>query len=100
MATGFWNYFSKALDPSDSDGRTYAVGGFFPDFFGMRKIATAVLPEEQYRPDKLSMRLYGSQDMSWAIDVANGFVNGIREYVAGVRVVYPAPEELRKLGLI
>lgn len=43
----------------------------------------------EYRPDKLSAYYYGDPNMSWIIDFANKFTNGIKDYYAGRKILVP-----------
>lgn len=59
-----------------------------------------VLANEEYRPDKIALRIYGDETLDWVIDEANSFDHGVKEYARGVKLRFPAKAELRKMGII
>ena len=48
-----------------------------------------VLPEMEYRPDKLAAYYMGDSNLAWSIVIANGFVNGIKDFTLGRKIKIP-----------
>jgi hypothetical protein len=56
-------------------------------------LSTTILSNENFRPDKISYRLYGNPMLSWILDDANSFYH-MKEYYANRIIKYPSKEAL------
>ncbi len=94
-------YFNNAkIATSGNDNYVYMVRT--PNFADTSLDVTydAVLPNEEYRPDKIALRIYGDEKLDWVIDEANSFNHGVEEYKRGTKLRLPLKRELRKFGVI
>lgn len=89
------NIFCKELDTK--------VKGFMENsnVDGLRNNFTYgyILPEMEYRPDKIAAYYMGNSDLAWAIMLANDFINGIKDFTLGRKIKIPnanAALELKK----
>ena len=48
-----------------------------------------ILSGMEYRPDKVAAYYLGGSNYSWMIDLANDFVNGIKDYYKGREILVP-----------
>ena len=88
----------------DENNNKFAGISYFPAINKMvgntSLLTTIVLDNEEYRPDKISDRLWGSQNLSWILDVLNNFETGIIEYTKGTTIQYLSLDRLIKIGMI
>lgn len=57
-----------------------------------------VLQGMEYRPDKVAAYYLGDERLGWAISAASGFMNGIRDYIEGKKILVPTQEAFILLG--
>lgn len=97
----FHRYSNVAID---TDGNYFSGISWFPTpdeiLNGTTPLETIVLPNEQYRPDKIAKRLWQVPDVSWILDVLNSFTNGVSEYSQGTKILYVPLARLRAVGLL
>lgn len=53
----------------------------------------SVLLGMEFRPDKIATYYLGNSNYSWAIDLANNFEDGIKEYYVGRKILIPDVEK-------
>lgn len=51
----------------------------------------------EYRPDKVAAYYLGDERMSWAISLANNFIQGIEDYYLGREILIPTENAFIKL---
>lgn len=93
------SYFDYSSTVTDNDGverLSYSYTPQYPMLSSMLK--STVLPQEQYRPDKVSYRLYRNPLLSWVIDEANSWYH-FSNYTAGTSFYYPSEEALQFMGV-
>ena len=61
-------------------------------------LSTTILSTENFRPDKISYRLYGNPMLSWVLDDANNFYH-MKEYTANRSILYPSKQALDIMGI-
>ena len=64
-------------------------------FYNVPKIGSGdkiyvILPEEEGRPDLLSLKFYGTTDLDWFICIANHIKDPFSEIVAGLKIAVPS----------
>jgi len=88
----------------DQTGQMFAGISWFPtptEIFGTdAPLQTTILDSEDFRPDKIAKRLWGAPDLSWVLDVLNGFTNGISEYSRKTVILYVPLKRMHTIGLI
>jgi hypothetical protein len=61
-------------------------------------LKTNILTTEQYRPDKISYRLFGDPNLSWLLDDINSFYS-FSEYYLGREIYYLGTNGLSAIGI-
>lgn len=61
-------------------------------------IKSKILQTENYRPDKVSYRLFGDPFLSWLLDEINNFYS-ISDYYSGREIYYLGPNGLKSIGI-
>ena len=61
-------------------------------------LKTKILQTENFRPDKVSYRLFNDPFMSWLIDEINNFYS-FKDYEAGKEIYYLGPGALESIGI-
>ena len=59
-----------------------------------RLLSTTVGPNEIFRSDKISHRIYGTSQLFWLLDYANNFKHGFKEYELHKTIYYIDPNDL------
>lgn len=59
-----------------------------------------IKPQDQYRPDKICLKLFNNQDASWILDEINNFSGNVDEYYLGREIFYLPQAQLTSLGLL
>lgn len=59
-----------------------------------------ILPEDKFRPDKISFNLYGTPDLFWLLDDLNNFKHGVKEYIPGRTIKYYSRNALISSGIL
>lgn len=96
-----YKYVYNVLDSNDKVQQISGIS-YYPDFSRYKnyyKMHT-ILPEEEYRPDKIAFNLWGDQKASWVLSAINKFYSGIREYEAGITIFYVEKSVLSALGVL
>lgn len=62
-------------------------------------LKTRVLITEEFRPDKIALRLYQEPLASWILDEANNFYNGFSDYYHNREIYYPSITALDLMGI-
>jgi hypothetical protein len=96
--------FTQVYNTFDANNISQQISGisYYPDFSIYKNYYKmhVILPEEEYRPDKIAFNLWGDQTMSWVLSAINNFYSGIREYKNGVTIFYVEKDVLRALGIL
>lgn len=92
-------YFDYAPVTTDRrDNIEYKAIAFIQNFSSLDILLTdTVQDNEQFRPDKISYRLYGQPDFDWVLNITNGFDHGFKEYTIGKTFKYPRESDLNKI---
>lgn len=85
------------IDPDD--GIKYSGIAYLPQMPEDGYPVSKIRPDEQYRPDKVSYRLYGRTDLCWLIEELNRWSGGIQEYTLGREFGYISPKDLKVFGI-
>lgn len=92
--------YSFARVVSDEDGVLRTAIAVIPKMPIEGMILDTVGSDETYRPDKIADRLFGDPSLSWVIDEANNWYNGLSEYRIGRQFYYPDESTLRLMGIL
>jgi hypothetical protein len=93
------NYFDYADIVVDNDNIPRLSLSYTPQLPILESLSTSkILPEEQYRPDKVAYRLYRNPLLSWVIDEANNWYH-FKDYIAGSSFYYPRTAALDYMGI-
>lgn len=95
----FFSYADNLTDEDDSD-KVYLGISYVPDMRADNYKKHIVKEDEVYRPDKIALKLYNSQDASWILDIINGFEHGIEEYTIGAEIKYLSKIKLEDAGIL
>ena len=73
-------YFDFAPTTTDrKDFTDYKSIAFIQNFSSLDILEeTTVEAEEQFRPDKISYRLYNTVELDWVLNIVNGFSHGLK----------------------
>ena len=88
-----WNY-SGIIESDDKSISSFCYTPQLP----ITLLSTTILSNENFRPDKVSYRLYGNPMLSWIIDETNNFYH-MKEYYANRIIKYPSKEALNIMGI-
>lgn len=74
---------------------------YYDDFYAFKNYYKihVVLPEEQFRPDKIAYNLWDNQYISWVLDTINN-ITDLSEYYVGREINYLEEDFLRTLGIL
>jgi hypothetical protein len=61
-------------------------------------LKTTILEKENYRPDKVSYRLFGDPNLSWVLDEINSFYL-FSDYYLGREIYYLTETGLKSIGI-
>ena len=93
------SYFDYATIVVDDDEKSRLSLSYTPQLPKLKSLLTSkVLPEEQYRPDKVAYRLYRNPLLSWVIDESNNWYH-LKNYTAGTTFYYPSITALEYMGI-
>jgi hypothetical protein len=93
------SYFDYATIVTDNDNILRLSLSYTPQLPILESLLTnKILPEEQYRPDKVAYRLYRNPLLSWVIDEANNWYH-FNNYIAGSSFYYPSIAALNSMGI-
>lgn len=92
----YFDYAPTTIDRRDNI--EYKAIAFIQNFSSLDILLTETVQDnEQFRPDKISYRLYGQFDLDWVLNITNGFDHGFKEYTIGRIIKYPRESDLNKI---
>lgn len=92
----YFDFAPTVVDRKDSV--EYKTIAFIQNFSSLDILLEDIVePEEQFRPDKISYRLYGTPDLDWILNITNGFSHGLKEYTINRKIKYPREEDLVRI---
>lgn len=98
------NYFDYSNTINTYDNETFNSVSYssisYPPQLPLKKsmLKTNILANEQYRPDKVSYRLFGDPNLSWLLDDINNFYS-FSEYYLGREIYYLETKGLGSIGI-
>jgi len=94
-------YDANTILTDDETYESYRGVNSYNIIYNLADIGTYdILPEDKFRPDKISFTLYGTPDLFWLLDDLNNFKHGIKEYVPGKTIKYYSRDVLISNGLL
>ena len=97
----FFDYSSPIININEKTQReiSYSSISYTPQLpLRTSMLKTKILQTENFRPDKLSYRLFEDPFMSWLIDEINNFYS-FKDYVAGKEIYYLGSAGLESIGI-